>query len=776
MVEQELEGRKMVRTSEGLSEILEEHDHPEEQYQCTKCKAFCYLSQIICTCPHGGVGCLEHIKDGCVCKGTQQRILRLRFSDSELSGLQSTIETRAAIPNNWRNKLTKLLNESAKPGLRHLRALVAEADRINYPLKQLSAVRNCVIRANEWIELANSFLTRKQSRKRSKRHRWQPSLANGAGVSDDVTERPEKSLDELYSALKEVENLGFDCPEIGQLRDLATRAEEFKKKADNLLKTVEEKGGSSSHLQDCEALLAHGSSLNVHLEELYKIENIVLQSHLTKELAEIDEGAITLDEIRQFLSRAKACDMPSDNEYMKLLETKLKTGSDWDERATNVLVKPNKTIEELNQFFDVEQSIPVDPTVLNRIQIIRARALELERQAKAWLAPEPGVVLPNVQDALRLIQRAEPEFNIPAIHDLKRTADFASDLEERCQAVLKNRYEHRDEGSVFDAMNKWRNYAQEHLTKFKLPAFDKLNAELELHELWLKKLPWYCADHEEPHGGPILKDVRDYTKLEEDGPPEDEFFTCICFEPVRPPPPGQMSSAVQCDHCFARFHGRCASNGGSCPFCDPNHWNGKIHNERNYHFCYLPTVLHNAPDVTKAHSQYWKDLKEIVDRIQRLCDVIGRLLSFASQPGNQHPEHIPQVRHYMRKLYKIQFAVSPNPEVSFGLDLAGLHRILAGRPPPVRVKKRRRPRFTFGQDVDKEWVDGTRCICRGQTAYLQGYAVLSCDTCQRRYHNACICYKGPVESDKVQFTCPLCCLRKGRAYRWADIRVRTQGV
>ncbi len=43
----------------------------------------------------------------------------------------------------------------------------------------------------------------------------------------------------------------------------------------------------------------------------------------------------------------------------------------------------------------------------------------------------------------------------------------------------------------------------------------------------------------------------------------------------------------------------------------------------------------------------------------------------------------------MRKLYKIQFAVSPNPDISFGLDLAGLHRILAGRPLNVETQEKK---------------------------------------------------------------------------------------
>lgn len=309
---------------------------------------------------------------------------------------------------------------------------------------------------------------------------------------------------------------------------------------------------------------------------------------------------------------------------------------------------------------------------------------------------------------------------------------------------------------------------------FSLPTFEKLDTQLKLHYQWISDLPWFCPEHQAPHGASILQDVLECTDPEDDLPPTDEYFTCICNTPVRPPPPGGVSDAVQCDHCYARFHGECAKNGGSCPFCDHHHWNGAIHKERSWHFCFLPNILTKAPEITKNYSEDWKQLELIVRRVDRLSAVIGQFLSFTSQPTNQRPAYIHQVRHYMRKLYKIQFAVSPNPEVSFGLDLAGLHRILAGRPPLVRPKKRRRPRFTFGQDIDADWSDRTRCICRGRTPYLLNYPTVECETCSKLYHAGCVFY--PMDSpENTRFICPLCCLRKNRTYQFSDVRVKPIG-
>ena len=79
---------------------------------------------------------------------------------------------------------------------------------------------------------------------------------------------------------------------------------------------------------------------------------------------------------------------------------------------------------------------------------------------------------------------------------------------------------------------------------------------------------------------------------------------------------------------------------------------------------------------------------------------------------------MPHLRHYMCKLYKIQFIVSLSTEVSYGIEVASLHRILDGQPALVRTKKGRRPEFMFGKDMGKDWLDGTRCIWGGRTGYL----------------------------------------------------------
>ncbi len=104
-----------------------------------------------------------------------------------------------------------------------------------------------------------------------------------------------------------------------------------------------------------------------------------------------------------------------------------------------------------------------------------------------------------------------------------------------------------------------------------------------------------------------------------------------------------------------------------------------------------------------------------------------------------------------------------HPENSFGLDLAGLHRMLA--------VMRRHPKFVFGQDIDKGLEgmvhDASAVVrLRIRTASQSSHA----PACSRRYHAACVYYK--ADEGPQGFMRPLCYLRKCKVFPFADMRVK----
>lgn len=776
MIDRETAQRRAVlQEIPGIQETLEEYDTPENQYQCHICKAFCYLAQITCGCNPEQVACLEHAKLLCNCD-TATRVLRKRFSDEQLEDVFSKVVERAAIPSDWQAKLQRTLQETSLPNLRVLRALLAEGERVSFHLPELLALRKCVQRANEWVEVATSFTTRKQANKRAKKPtKGRPSGVEKADYMDDFMERPERGLKDVYALLDEVELLGFDCPEIEQLRRIAQTAEEFRKKARLTIDEASASDDRDVNVDELETQITLGQGLNMHLDELDEMKRIFMRCRLVRDLDQLEDGSVTLDDVRQLLNRAKHCGLADDSKVVLGLLEKQRAGDEWCKKVTDLLALPKKPLVEIDQLCKVETTIPIEPTLLSNLTASRNSARGYERQAKFMLAPEPNSTLPRPKDALDLVHSAEKAFDIPIIEDLRRSAEFAQDLEEKCEAILLKRFKHQGDGSPFTVFRKWVAYAHAHLSHFRLANFEKLDRQLIAHSQWIERLPWYCVEHKAVHSDAILRDVRDCTNPEDETPPQDEFISCICERQVRPPPPGEVSDAVQCDHCYARFHGACATNGGSCPFCDHNHWNGSIHKDRNWHFCFLPTMLVTAPDITKFYSVSWKELEYIVARVDRLCVSIGSFLSFASQNGNQRLELIPQVRQYMRKLFRIQFAVSPNPEVSYGLDLAGLHRMLASKHRPPPPKKKRRVRLVFQPEVaNPDPADGTRCVCNGAG---RDPARVQCTFCSQWYHETCVRLPGNLgQSGRAAWFCPICAVKKTRVYPYAEIRVRCFGT
>ncbi|KAK7049753.1 hypothetical protein VNI00_005784 [Paramarasmius palmivorus] len=770
MTDREMANRRKAR-AQGIRETLEEQDRPEDQYQCTICKVFCYLSQITCACTTKVV-CVDHADLLCN-RPFDHLTLRKRFSDADLLDTQNKVSERAVVPSVWTAKLHKVLMESPKPALRSLRALLAEGDRIhaNYNLRELSTLRKCVIRANEWVEAANSFTRKQPGRKRAARR----SVKGRNDAVDDAGDKPDKTLADLYALLQEVERLGFDCPEIFNLRQLGQQAERAIARAKSLLESgamPEKEQEKEKYIQDCTSLIMDCSSLNILLPEVAEVEKVVDREQLLVEIRDKLTGGYTptLVEARQFLARSRACNvLVADHEQLRRLEVSERAGSAWEEKVQALLAKPVKTIEELDAYIDPHPDTPIDQASTESLVSIRSKCKEFEKIARNWLTPDVDAPRPRPQEVLKLASRAEKEFDIPTVTQVKAIAQIANELEIRCEQVLKGAYHLRPNEDLFQSIADWKNYTLDHLQLFSLPTFDKLDGQLKAHHNWLRSLPWWCNKHQAPHVKPIMDDVLNCTRPEDDRPPEDEYFTCICHSPVRPPPAGVPSDAVQCDHCFARFHGDCAKNGGSCPFCDQHHWNGEIRKERNWHFCYLPHLLVMAPEITKRYSQDWKDLETVIMKVDRLSKVIGHFLAYQSKPANQKSGYIHQVRHFMRKLYTLQFVVSPSPDISFGLDLASLHRILAARP---QKPKRKKAKVTFGQDIDPDWTDGTRCICRGRSHYLLSYPPVKCEGCDRTYHAACVFFPLDNPSKQKKFQCPLCCLRKNKLYKYSDVRVQ----
>ncbi|KAG8897367.1 hypothetical protein FRB99_008207, partial [Tulasnella sp. 403] len=701
MVDKQLELRNALRqTIPRLTESLEEHDWPEEQYQCVVCKGFTYLAQVICDCTKQ-VACLEHWDSLCSC-ASSARVLRKRFDDDQLLKILAKVEERSKAPLTWRDRLRTVLMESPIPNLADLRVLVAEAEEMAVPLEEYPNLKQFVERAEVPAGDAARILAKRVPPPFKKNIPRRPPT-DIASLSGSVL-GGEFGVEDIRDVLWSADQLSIRCEEIDKLQGVLTWIEKWEIKAEAMLRTM--KNGGPNIQVDCNAwddLFMEAFTHNVRLRHLPEVEKVIKRIRLIDELKDVEDTALTLEDVQELLAQARICDLPSEQEQAKKLEQKVERGKAWYARAVQVLEHPLRSIEDLNKLVSPAPSVPVMPALLERIDATRARARELEKQAKGILQPPSGRKT-TISDALRLVNNAQKEFIIPAIQHLHDCATLATRYEQACAEILLKRYS--PSKPLFEELRDMRTKVQTQLWMFSIPSWEVIDQQLVWHDVWLEKLPWYRIPQPAMQGKLIVDDVIENTRPEDNKPPADPDCTCICPTPVRVTSDRQ-NDAVQCDHCGAKFHAKCIE--GSCPFCDHHHWNGAITKPRNFQYTDLLPIAIEAPELTKNYSLAWKHLDIIITFVEKLNRAIDNFLSVVSEPSGPMPlpDAIAQIRHFLRKLYKIQFVVKPRADLpAYGLTLCHLHRTLATSRSaqngngqqnggPKKYKSNRRPKFIF---------------------------------------------------------------------------------
>lgn len=93
MIDREMADRKSARKSLGdLTEVVDDSDLAEEQFQCTVCKSYCYLSQVVSTSLPDQAACHEHANK---VFGESEKTLRLRYPDEVLRQFLTRVKARS---------------------------------------------------------------------------------------------------------------------------------------------------------------------------------------------------------------------------------------------------------------------------------------------------------------------------------------------------------------------------------------------------------------------------------------------------------------------------------------------------------------------------------------------------------------------------------------------------------------------------------------------------------------------------------------------------------
>ncbi|KAF8760367.1 BRIGHT, ARID (A/T-rich interaction domain) domain [Rhizoctonia solani] len=662
MVDRELEQRAILVSQPGgiLGETLDESDRPEEQYQCSVCKVFCYLSQVTCACTTA-VACLSHAKEMCNCHVTR-RILRRRFSDDWLQDTLNDIEAKARAPTLWRERFVEVVTGPDLPSVSVLRQLVTEGEALEIPMMELKALQRCVKRAAEWSDQATQLLD--------------------------------------YRLLDEIKKLGVDAPEKARLETLLEQVNDFQQKTQ---------------------LLTMGKNLRLELDELTK--------------ARAARRAITVFPNPVDYQRQRSHPGPSDDRAES-------QGDVWGrvEDPGGFDFGPAETDDAGSE--PAGRPRPVDPTlpdILDKLDRARLKGREYEKRVEGYLRPQHrGQV--SIDEANKCAVAALKEVFFQSAEELRVLSNEAKLWEKSCEDIFTGRYTPRTSKGTLEDIYAMREEGKSKFWAFKMPWFERLLKQLGQHDEWITRLPWTRPKHPALEMDAIQRDLSS-TDLG-NAPPPDETCTCLCIEPVVL---GEGQSAadmevVQCDHCLAKFHAKCIE--GSCPFCDHHHWNGSMNKPRKFTYIQLVSLYKAAGEISLG------------------------------QQGSPDPASLPQIRHFMRKLYRIQFDITPANNTSFGLSLAHLHRTIAMQPTPKTSKRRmnRKPKFVFKSEIDSKAEDGTRCLCGGAATPLN-LELITCGKCMTLYHVACVAFSS-LDDAPDPYVCPLCLLKKGKPYGPADVRVK----
>lgn len=356
---------------------IEDVDVPEEEYQCFYCKAFTYLSRFKCH-KSGRVLCLLHAgQHGCCELSEQQRYfgtqhtLYYRKDEEAMKSTHAKVLEKARVPEAWEEKYEAMLDEEATPSLKTLRALLHEGERIPYDLPSLPLLREFVERCNDWVDEATNYIVRKsQNRRKSEK-----GLLRKSSVPDPK-ERDTRDASNIYRLLKEAEQIGFETPEIGQLRERADAIEAFQRNAAEVL---------DRHYNAPEAieeLLEEGRSFNVDIPEIDRLTRVLDQTKWNIKARESRGTTMVLEDVQELIEEGKRLEIAPYNDHLTYYIEQMHAGQQWEAKAHELIIAETVHYAQLEALSTqvAANCLPVTADTLACVDSILHKQREAHRQ------------------------------------------------------------------------------------------------------------------------------------------------------------------------------------------------------------------------------------------------------------------------------------------------------------------------------------------------------------------------------------------------------------
>ncbi|KAK6062421.1 PLU-1-like protein [Seiridium cupressi] len=653
-------------------QVLDE-DVPEEEYQCSYCKCYAYLTRFKCNRTNNYL-CIQHAGHHACCDlpesdrfAGKEHALFYRKTTEDMNETYQKVAEKANLPEAWEDKYDKLLDEGGTPTLKSLRNLLSEGERIPYDLPSLSALKEFVDRCNEWVEEATNYTVRKQQNRRKNDKVWQSGMRKSIGSSyQEQKEREMRKVDNIYRLIEDAERIGFDCPEIIQLTERADAIKNFQNNAESALNHVLIQSEES-----IEELLEEGRSFNVDMPEIDKLQLVLEQKRWNTKAKANRSVFMSLDEVTQLIEEGVRLDIPPYNDHMKYFNEKLAAGRQWQSKATELINAEIVHYPQLEALSHQVQhgALPVSQETLHAVDQILHKQREAHRQILDLMErsrESDYTKRPKYLDVLEVMKKLE---------DLNSKPTGTLDLERE-----QRRHEDwmRKGKKLFGKTNAPLHILKNHLEYV-------LDRNLDCFDITSDKprLPAEPASRAPSEEREANKVPRSW-----DDPTFREVF-CIC----RRVEAGMM---IECELCHEWYHGKCLKiargkvkedDKYTCPICD---WRVKI--PRDAARPKLEDLISWQDEVSGLPFQPEEEeiLRKIIDNAQDFRNHI----SVFCNPIMTTPSEAETQRFFLRKIEGAEILLAF--ETNFFRQELHKWSPVAPEPPPVleTSKSTRKPRPT----------------------------------------------------------------------------------
>lgn len=638
----------------------DKEDFPEDAYVCSYCKAYAYLSRFVCHHTNR-VACLDHIYSIGCCEHSMGHSVHMRMTTERLESVVHKVSDKARMPEAWMERFEAAIADTAKPQLKTLRSLVSEGERIPWPLPQLGELKKFVDRCNEWVEEAQSYITRKQQNRRKNSKVWRKSTQSKSGDGDDKDEDLRK-LEHLHKLLNEADQIGFECQEITTLQERADAITEFQRDAREALSDLEK-----ATTEQIENLIEIGKGFPVEIPENEHLEKILRQMKWRDGAGDRSQPK-TLQDVEELIKEAEAINVPTCNMHLLVLRDQKLRGGMWETKAKELLNVENVHFPQLDALSKQAADLPVSRETLSKIDAV----LKKQREASS-----------EIEKLFKRTQNADPKKR-PVYAELNDISKMMSELSSKPPGALdieRQQRKHED----------WMRRGKR--------LFGKSNAPLHIlhqHLQYVRDRNKYCFDVEDKPRAPAEPPSREVTPeaSQEDSSSRDVF--CLC----RRPESGMM---IECTICHEWYHSKCLKIARGkvkddddfiCPVCDHTK---KIPRDADRPKLEEMIDLQSEIPYLPFQPEEEETIAEIIDTAQAFRVHVQQYMQPSSMLATG--EEVPLIRFYLRKIEGADTLLAEETNF-FKQELHRLFPIAGIAPKQMEISRStRKPRPTKAQKL-----------------------------------------------------------------------------